>query len=193
MGTVEEKLGKILEKLEMLDTLERKMDTINVSFGKEIEDIKSEIDAIKQKCLTTERSNSEKERKCNLLFFGVQGKTFFTMNKEIIDILKCLVPEIDGNYINDLWKTNKKKEKSPVVVKLNSMVIRNLILRKKHALQGDDRFKHIQIKEDLSREVRATRKLLFPHLIKLKEEGRKVIMVNDKLKVDSQLLSLEDL
>ncbi|RZF46509.1 hypothetical protein LSTR_LSTR009291 [Laodelphax striatellus] len=145
MGTVEEKLGKILEKLEMLDTLERKMDTINVSFGKEIKDIKSEIDAIKQKYLTTERSNSEKERKRNLLVFGVQGKTVFTINKEIMDILKCLVPEIDGNYINDLWKTNKKKEKSPVVVKLNSMVIRNLILRRKRALQEDDFYKYCRL------------------------------------------------
>ncbi|RZF46231.1 hypothetical protein LSTR_LSTR010893 [Laodelphax striatellus] len=192
-ATVNEKLEKILEKLEKLDTLENKVDSIKERFAQEIDTIKSEIHLIKENCSRTENISVEKDRKLNLLIFGIQGKNFFTINRESMNVLKFLVPEINENYIADIWKTNKSKENSPVIVKLNSSIVKTWILKKKHTLRGETRFKHIQIKEDLSKDVRETRKLLFPHLIRLKENGEKVIMMKDKLKVNGNILSLEEL
>jgi hypothetical protein len=193
MASVDEKLDKILEKLHKLDILENKVDTLNGHFEQEIKDIKSEIHSIKQNCLRNENIRAERDRRYNLLFFGVKGGNFFTMSEEILNVLKFLVPEVDGSCIGDLWRTNKMKDKSPVVVKLNSIIIRNMILRKKRMLNGEHQFNHIHIKEDFTKETRVVRKQLFQHLMRLKEEGKKVIMIKDTLKVDGKIVSLEEL
>ncbi|RZF38333.1 hypothetical protein LSTR_LSTR012120 [Laodelphax striatellus] len=193
MTQIEDKLDQILGKLQKLDDLDEKVDKLNSSLRKEIDEIKVEISHLKQESSNKDRRNEERDRKFNLLLFGVGSKELFTMNQEVINILRFLVPDFNGNFIRELWKTNRNKENSPIIVKFNSLITKNTILRGKSKLQEKQEFKNIQIKEDFSVETRAIRKELFPHLLSLKKEGRKVIMIGDKLRVDGTLLSLEEL
>ncbi|RZF46619.1 hypothetical protein LSTR_LSTR002951 [Laodelphax striatellus] len=143
MTLIEEKLDQILGKLQKLDALDTKVDTMNSHFRKEIEEIKTEILHIKQESSRNDRLSEGKDRKFNLLLFGVQSKDFFAMNDEVMKILQFLVPNSNGNFIRDLWRTNRNKEGSPVIVKLNSILIKNLILKAKRKLQEVEEFKRI--------------------------------------------------
>lgn len=96
-------------------------------------------------------------------------------------------------HIDYFYKTNHNKDKSPVLVKFNSMIAKNLVLKTKKILKPSENLPNITIKEDFPPAIRRIREQLFLYLSEAKKNNCKATIRYDKLIIYSQIFILEEL
>lgn len=190
---MEKKIDSILDKLNKLDSLEMQMTEIKQNLQENIKSVKDDIEKIKLDIETSKAKEDSSRRKYNLLIFGLFGTSFSALFTEIKNIFEYLKLGSQLQNIDYFRKTNLKKDNSPVLIKLNSLLLKNQILKSKNLLNSSENFRSITIKEDFPISVREVRKELFTYLIDYKKQGNKVMLRGDKLVINGQLYTLAEL
>ncbi|KAJ4449280.1 hypothetical protein ANN_00678 [Periplaneta americana] len=101
-------------------------------------------------------------------------------------IWTCPRLNLDVSAINNAYRVGGGKNR-PIVVKLNSYFIKEHIMANTNQLKGSK----IYIENDFSKEIREKRKKLVPLLKEARFIGFKAILVNDKIKINGNIVDLE--
>lgn len=89
-------------------------------------------------------------------------------------------------HIDFFHKANYNKEKSPVLVKFNSVIAKNLVIKTKNLLKWSKHLQNITIKEDFLPAIRRIREQQIIYLLETKKNNYKSI-------INGQIFSLEEL
>lgn len=190
MTTIEEKFNILIEKISGLET---KIDENMKKQEEEIRDIKSKFSEFTIDIQNFREREKNIIRKRNIIIFGLDRENISEMNNVIMEVLKYIIPNFRPYDITEIRKINPKNKNGPIIVKLNSLFLKKDIMKNKFKLAKSDTFKTIKIKDDLPKSVRDIRKELFPFMKTHWEKGNKATLRYDKLLINDQLFSLEQL
>nr|XP_054920891.1 uncharacterized protein LOC126518652 [Dermacentor andersoni] len=133
----------------------------------------------------------DRSRRSNLVVFGIDDRTNETeadlRQKVIKDVfedrlgVKCL-------SIARIHRLGKHPGKRPVILFFQNYMEKQEVLRNCKKLKGTQ----ISVQNDFSVETLRKRKLLWQSAKADKEQGKKVALVNDKLRIDSQFYAWDD-
>lgn len=190
MASIEEKFNILIEKI---TGLEMKLDENRRHQEEEIKEIKVQFKDLKTSIETNSERDNNLNRKRNIIIFGINRENFFEINRNILEILEYIITNFRTYDITEIRKLNPKNKNGPILVKLNSLFLKKDIMKNKSKLAKSDKFKTIRIKDDLPKSVREIRKELYPFMKTHWEKGNKATLRFDKLCINDQLFSLEEL
>lgn len=182
---MEGKLDEILRKLEKLDTLETKLDDLKNNTSQELEEQSKRIANLERK--------AQADRRRNIIVFGLQSQNYTDKITEIEEVVKFIIPDFRRYDIADIRNAKSTNGNDFTIVTFASTLFKIEIMRRKNTLKNHQLFKNIIIKEDLSKEVREIRRDLFKHLIEKQKAGHKVSIRYDKLMIDGNRFTLDEL
>lgn len=187
MSTIEEKFSILLEKISGLET---KLDENRRFQEKEITEIKSHVNELASNIQSYREREENNSRKKNIVIFGLDTEKIIDMNNTVLEILHYITTDLRPYDITEIRKMNYKNKNGPILVKLNSILLKRDIMKNKFRLMNSEVFKMIKIKDDMPKAIRDIRKELFPFM---KALGKKSSMRYDKLLIEGKLYTLEDL
>lgn len=164
--------------------------------GQEVRKMKEENKAMKEKLAAQELKITEledKNRKNNIVIFGVEEAEQNVLELEenlkmwIRDDLQLEIENADINYAFRMGK--KQEEPRPIMVACTTWRLKREILKNKKRIMDP----RIVVKEDFSRETREERKKLGTIMLKLKEEGKQVSLRGNKLFMEGQYYTKEEI
>lgn len=133
----------------------------------------------------------DRSRMSNLVVFGIDERANETEDvlrqkviKEVFEDrldVKCL-------SVARIHRLGKRRGKRPVILFFQNYTEKQEVLRNCKKLKGTQ----ISVQNDFSAETLRKRKLLWQSAKAEKEQGKKVALVNNKLRVDSQLYAWDD-
>lgn len=205
MATIEEIRNALDEKLttvnNQLVVLDQRTNLIMTTMESDMKDR-----ATKEEEQSKFRKRIEnRERQTNIIIHGIQEDTYRDTLNKVLEILADMDIKVSKYCIASITKLGKKdprpedsspssnlwKNQGPLLVSLISVILKQDILRNKAKLTGKN--SNISIKEDLPLEVREQRKSLSVYSEKAKKAELKVHMRGNKLMINGQLWTLEDL
>ncbi|KAJ4435109.1 hypothetical protein ANN_23684 [Periplaneta americana] len=129
-------------------------------------------------------------RRNNIVFYGVEEENYEKGSDTCFVVLDLLTKffrlNLDVSAINNAYRVGRGKNR-PIVVKLNSYFIKEHIMANTNQLKGSK----IYIENDFSKEIREKRKKLVPLLKEARFKGFKASLVNDKIKINGNIVDLE--
>ena len=200
----------VMKKLEKLDNIETDVKEIKKSLEfahAEIDDLKKENESMKvSQAKTEERVETlERERNAlrdkvidlqarsmrdNLLFFNMPENKDENTTEMIHEILETKLGIEDARAkvkIDRSHRIGKKRagnnKPRPIVVKFNWHQDKEFVRINARKLKGTK----IGVAEQFPEEIESVRKTLYPELKKAKAEGKKAVMVRDKLYIEGQV------
>jgi len=189
----QEGIGEILKKLQKLDTLEAKINTISAdiqSNSNYVCKLMTENKQLCEKVKSLEKSNQFLHcelNKHNIVLHGVpesNTETAETIATEFFKREMNVTPEIDIAYRIGAKKVDKIR---PIKIKFVKLKERNLVWRERQNLE-----KPYYVTEDLPIEVRTTKKLLNQARYEAVKKGKnsKIDWKNSQVAVDDEIFEV---
>lgn len=158
------------------------------------ETLHSSAEKIQQTLMLQQEKLTELEdrsRMSNLVVFGIDERA-----NETEDVLRQkVIKEVFEDRLNvkclsvaRIHRLGKRPGKRPVILFFQNYTEKQEVLRNCKKLKGTQ----ISVQNDFSAETLRKRKLLWQSAKAEKEQGKKVALVNNKLRVDSQLYAWDD-
>lgn len=170
-NVVEASETRLLMKIEEFKKKVEKLEKENIQLKEELEKL------------------SRKEKKNNVIIFGLQISEELTPNTVCQKINELLDVDIKEADLNDTYKLGKNPS-SPIKVELISYLTKKYILDQCHKLKG----KNVSIVHDQTQLQRKNNKILRQNLLKAREDGNNVCYIkNERLFVNGQVYEVEDL
>ncbi|XP_069114412.1 uncharacterized protein [Argopecten irradians] len=186
VGEVEKSQQFLSDKFEQ-DNKEMK------SLSMEINSIKAHLDTTLLQCKNLSKSVVDLQSRSmrdNLLFFGIQevNESDTTVREDCIQLVRDLCRDklnIDNVAIDRAHRFGEKRGEKPrpIVAKFSSYHQREDVRKNSRKLIGSD----IYISEQYPKEIQAVRQELWPICKKARDEGKRAVIVKDKLYIDGNL------
>lgn len=191
----------------------RLMKTIEEANKKQTEEIKAEIESLKQTIkeeaskrnklelkyeeLKSKYEHLEKSlRKNNIIIFGLKKNKEESLVDFTVALLnKNLNISLTANDINDIYTIGKRENNKPIIVKFVSYLKKQEVLKNCYKLKDINKNKttKIYIAEELSVEERKTNKILIQHLKAAKTQKLNAYIKGDKLYINNEVYTAQQL
>lgn len=191
----------------------RLMQTIEEANKKQTENIKLEIEGVKQliKEEVNKRVNLETKyeelknkyetlekslRKNNVIIFGLQKNTEGHLVNYVIETLNDILNlNLTISDINDIYTIGKKENDKPIIVKFISYLKKQEVLKNCYKLKdiNKNRSTKINIAEELSPEEQKVKKILSQHLKAAKSQNLNAYIKGNKLYINNEVYTAQQL
>jgi hypothetical protein len=185
---------------EDIASLKRSIEKLSASFSAIQDDLKD----LKNKCQTLEEEKKElavrldrlegQSRRNNLVFYNIAEQERENW-KQTETLLRKLIEEQMGvqlreNDIERAHRLGRRRERArPIIVKFSNFKTKSEILLRRTMLKGTK----IGLDEDYTERVRSIRNKLNEFMLRARKDGRRAYIRFDRLVVDGQQYSLEEL
>jgi hypothetical protein len=180
--------------------LKRSIEKLTASFGA----IQDDLKVLRNRCQTLEVEKNElaakldrlegHSRRNNLVFYNIaeqereNWKQTETLVKKMIE--EQMGVQLHENDIERAHRLGRRRDKSrPIIVKFSNFKVKSEILFRRTTLKGTK----IRLDEDFTERVRSIRNKLTDFMFRARKDGRRAYIRFDRLVVDGQQYSLEDL
>lgn len=133
----------------------------------------------------------DRSRRSNLIIIGIQedrGENETALRTKVIEDLFCKRLNVTCCSIARIHRIGKAVKKRPVIVFFQNYNEKQEVLRNARKLKGTS----ISIQYDYSAYTLRKRKLLWQSAKMEKEQGKKVTLLHDKLRIDNDLYAWDD-
>lgn len=133
----------------------------------------------------------DRSRRSNLVLFGIQegsSETETTLRAEVIDSLFWDKLNVRCSSVVRIHRIGKPGKMRPVIVSFQNYNEKQDVLKNARKLKGTK----IYIQNDYSVDTLRKRKLLWQSAKEEKKQGKKVILLHDKLRIDNELYVWDD-
>lgn len=187
---MEEKLDKVLL---VVERMEKKLDKQTV----EIENIKEKNRKLEEALVVLQNKVDYLEnqsRRNNLIIYGISEEVNedWNVTENLVKMFlethfKVTIANSDIERAHRLGY-NRNNNKRPVIVKFLNFKTKDRILKMGKCLRGTN----YAIAEDYSEQIKTERNKLKPYLIAAKSEGKKAFLSFDKLVIEGQRMTYQD-
>lgn len=190
----ESKEPTLVDIMNKLITMEKKIDDASAISKHQTKKIKNLEETIRIQNLKIEILESE-TRKNNLIIFGIPEKEREDMwmlkekiVSEVIGRIGVNITEQEIDFIKRIGMRTVKVNR-PIKVGLTTRFKKIEILKKSSGLKDTK----IAVREDLDKKTREIQKKLIPHKIEAKRRGMKALIIGDKLIINGEQWSAEEI
>lgn len=171
---------------EQTDKITNELNEKFLQVGNNVDSIKHDIGILQRKNLTLERNR----RKNNIVVFGLTIAHADLVTTVISELRQRIGVELEERDINNIYYIGKNKTNHrAIVVEFVSFLKKLTIFKNVSKLKGTG----IAISNDLCREDRETNKVLVKHLKIAKQQQLQARIKGNKLEIDGELYTVEEL
>lgn len=188
---------KLVEDVAALRTQQNNMEKIFADWGRRftelekraarVDDLERTVKSLESKIVDLE----DRSRRSNLLIFGLQeeaGETETELKQKVVTDIFSEKLNVNCSSIGRIHRLGKPGKQRPVIIFFQNFNEKRDVLKNAYKLKGTS----FSVQNDYSRETLRKRKLLWDSAKAEKKEGKKVALIDEKLRVDNDYFIWSD-